>query len=94
MPQKNNVSRRTFLRSTALTAVGALGFPALVPSSVLGRNGGILPSNKITIGCIGVGWQGTSNLEGFLEEPDAHVVAVCDLDTKHLQEAKTQIDKK
>ncbi|HPG40688.1 MAG TPA: Gfo/Idh/MocA family oxidoreductase [bacterium] len=94
MPQKNNVNRRTFLRSTALTAVGALGFPAIVPSSVLGRNGAVLPGNKITIGCIGVGWQGTSNLEGFLEEPDAHVVAVCDLDTKHLQEAKALIDKK
>jgi len=45
------------------------------------------------MGCIGVGWQGTSNMENFLREPDAQIVAVCDVDKNHLQRAKQIVDK-
>ena len=81
------MDRREFIKRGAIAGVSAAVFPTIVPSKVLGRNGNIPPSEMITMGCIGTGWQGTSNLEAFLREPDCRIVAVCDLDTDHLQNA-------
>ena len=47
------------------------------------------PSEKIRIGCIGMGGQGNSNLKALLK----NVVAVCDVDSKHLATAKATVDK-
>jgi len=94
MSQKSTFNRRQFIKRTAGTVIGALSFPYIVPSSILGKSGGILPSEKITIGCIGVGWMGTSNLEGFLNEEDAQIVAVCDLDKVHMKRAKNMVNAK
>jgi predicted dehydrogenase len=85
--QKKNINRRQFLRRATGTVVGAIGFPYIVPSSVLGHPGSVAPSERITIGFIGVGWQGTSNLNSFLAEKDCLVIAVCDVDKNHLQDA-------
>ena len=90
--QKKNINRRQFLKRAAGTAVGAVGFPYIVPSSALGQAGSIAPSNRITLGCIGVGWQGTSNMESFLSEKDCQIVAVCDLDKNHLQSAINRVN--
>jgi predicted dehydrogenase len=94
MSQKSIINRRQFIKRTAGTAIGAFSFPYIVPSSVLAKSDVILPNEKITIGCIGVGWMGTSNLEGFLNEEDAQVVAVCDLDKQHLNRAKNMVNAK
>ena len=94
MSQKSTINRRQFIKRAAGTAIGALSFPYIVSSSVMGKPGAILPSEKISIGCIGVGWMGTSNLEGFLNEADARVVAVCDLDKVHLKRAKNMVNAK
>jgi len=77
-----------------ILAGGAVGFPFMVPFSVLGRGGIVPPSEKITMGCIGIGWQGGGNLKGFLEEGDCRIIAVCDVDRKHLQNAKRDVDAK
>jgi predicted dehydrogenase len=37
------------------------------------------PSNRITLGCIGVGNQGAAILKRFLEHDDCQVIAVCDV---------------
>lgn len=50
----------------------------IVPRHVLGGKGYIPPSDKITIGYIGVGTQGVSELLPMLTVPDVQVVAVCD----------------
>ncbi len=71
--------RREFLRRAAAMAAGAaLGGPAIIPGSVLGANA---PSRRITLGFIGVGGQGISNLRGFMANRDVQVVAVCDVET-------------
>jgi predicted dehydrogenase len=85
--RKNTFNRRQFLKKVAGAAVGAMGFPYIVPSSALGKSGFVTPSERITIGCIGVGWQGTSNLFSFLVEKDCRVIAACDVDKSHLQSA-------
>lgn len=65
-------TRRRFLAS--LSAGAAI--PAIVPSHVIGA---LAPSNKITIGFIGTGNNGTNWLRHFLRDPRVRVVAVCDV---------------
>ncbi len=86
---KNPMTRRRFLHRAASLTAGALSVPIIIPSSVLGKNDAISPSNRITIGCIGVGSHGAGvNLKSFLSQPDARVVAVCDVDRNHLEQAR------
>jgi predicted dehydrogenase len=85
------INRRRFLKTATGAAAGVVAFPYIVPSSVLGAGA---PSNKITIGCIGVGSQGTSNMNGFLSKSDARILAVCDVDRRHLDQAKRTVDEK
>jgi len=44
--------------------------PAIVPASVFGRNGTFSPSERITMGFIGVGTQGGGHLSARLLQPD------------------------
>ncbi|MCU0915290.1 MAG: Gfo/Idh/MocA family oxidoreductase [Planctomycetes bacterium] len=78
------ISRRSLLRSSALAA-GTIALPTLVPSSVFG---GAAPSERITIGCIGVGNMGSSDLKAFKSNANAQVVAVCEVDAQRLAEAR------
>ena len=80
MTNGNRINRRQFITRTAGTALGAVGFPYIIPSSVLGQAGGVAPSNRITMGCIGVGGMGTVDLQNFLRQPDIQVIAICDTD--------------
>jgi len=76
----NKISRRQFLRGVAGTSVAAVAVPYVVPSSVLGADGSVAPSERIVMGCIGVGGQGTHNMNAFMRQPDVQVVAVCDVE--------------
>ncbi len=89
----HNCNRRQFLKGSSLV-LGAMAAPTIVPAKVVARPGRILPSDKIIMGCIGVGWMGTDNMMSFLAEDDARIVAVCDLDKKHLQEARQAVNEK
>jgi predicted dehydrogenase len=74
--------------------VGAAGFPYIIRSTVLGADGAVAPSERITMGCIGVGSQGSGNMNGFLNKKMAQVVAVCDVDRRNRDRAKATVDKK
>lgn len=76
-------SRRRFLQATA----SALVAPMIAPASILGASR-TSPANRITIGVIGLGAMGTSNLTNFLQEEDAQVVAVCDVHDLHYRDKK------
>lgn len=69
------VTRRAFLRGAAAGSVFAI-----VPRSVLGGAGGVPPSEKTVLGCIGMGGQGHVNLFNFLQFDELQVAAVCDVD--------------
>ena len=73
----NPLSRRRFLKGTV--AAAALACPAIIPGSALGKDGAVAPSNRIVMGCIGVGGMGRGDMGAFLGSPDAQVVAVCDV---------------
>ncbi|MHC4912105.1 MAG: Gfo/Idh/MocA family oxidoreductase [Planctomycetota bacterium] len=88
MLKRKNISRRQFLKGAAGTAAGVVGFPYIVSSSALGKAGSVAPSNRISIGCIGMGIQGTGNMRAFLQEKDAWVVAICDVRESLRQKAR------
>jgi len=73
------INRRNFLKRAGLATCTGLAFPHVVPSSVFGKGGVVPPSERITLGAIGIGAQGRSDLKGFLQLPDVQVVAVCDV---------------
>jgi predicted dehydrogenase len=81
---KDHCSRRQFLSRVA--AAGALAAaPYAITSTALGGNGRPAASERITVGFIGLGWQGIGrNLEMFLAQPDAEPVALCDADTRQI----------
>ena len=92
--KKPTLPRRTFLkRSVAAAAATAFTAPMIVPSSVFGADGAVAPSNRITIGFIGTGRQCTyANIPGFMREPDAQCVAVCDVDAWRMENARKVIE--
>jgi Oxidoreductase family, C-terminal alpha/beta domain/Oxidoreductase family, NAD-binding Rossmann fold len=84
-------TRRRFLSTTA-KAGALLAAPLIIPGSVLGMDGGVVPSDKIVLGGIGIGNRGTYDLGCFLAEPDVQCVAVCDIQEAHRQAAKDKVD--
>jgi len=82
-------SRRQFLKGSLGAA--ASGFPAIVPSRVLGRSA---PSNLIQVAQIGCGRIARdSEFRGILRNSDgARYVAVCDLDTLRIADAKNLLE--
>ena len=74
-------NRRAFLKT-----MGTIGLFSIVPRKVLGGNGFISPSDQLTKGIIGVGGIGKSSYH-FTSSDACRLVAVCDVDQKHLQQA-------
>lgn len=77
--------RRTFLKKAA---IGVAAF-TIVPRYVLGGTGFIAPSDKLTKAVIGVGGMG----RGHFGYDGTQVVAICDVDQTHLQQAAGMLDK-
>jgi predicted dehydrogenase len=94
MNRRKGISRRRFIKTAGAVTAGVVGFPYVVRSSALGKAGTVAPSNKITMGCIGVGWQGGENLRSFLSLDDVQVVALCDIDKNHLEDAVRIVSRK
>lgn len=86
---KRILTRRKFLKATVTASAAAIAAPTIIPSSVLGADGAVAPSNRITLGLIGVGDHGTNvDLKGFLHQKDAQIVATCDVDTTLIDRSK------
>ena len=63
-------SRREFLRqaagtATAVAAGGAIGFPTIIPSTALGKDGAVAPSERVVMGWVGTGGQGRALMSVF-----------------------------
>jgi len=91
---KKTISRRQFLKGATVAAAGVAGFPYFVPSSALGRAGNVAASNRIVMGCIGMGGMGSGNMGGFLGKKEVQVVAVCDVDAGRRNRARDRVNKK
>lgn len=80
--RKRHYTRRRFLQ-------GALAAPVVLTSTLRGL---AAPSEKITLGFIGVGTMGRGHLGAFLGYDDVQVVAVCDVVEERLADAKRMVD--
>lgn len=84
------ITRRGFIAGSA----SALAFPTIIPASVLGQNGNVSPSNRITMGFIGTGSHGVAmNLKSFLPNIDANVIAVCDVEKSRMEDARDIVNR-
>jgi predicted dehydrogenase len=70
--------RRDFLKSAFGGAAAVAGFPTIIPSSALGADGAIAPSERIVVACIGTGSQGSGHVRAFTQQPDVRMAAICD----------------
>jgi hypothetical protein len=72
------MNRRHFVGKAVGVAGASLAFPYIAPSSALGLDGAVAPSDRVTMGFIGVGLMGQEYLKEFIYQPDVQVLAVCD----------------
>ncbi len=83
--------RRRFLQG-AMAAGAALVAPQVVPGTALGKDGTLPPSERITLGGIGIGRRGSYDLSCFLPQPDVQFVAVCDIKAVRRKSVKKLVD--
>ena len=87
---KSALTRRDFLKGSTLATAGAFLAPSIVPATVFGSNA---PSERITIGVIGTGRIArTADIPEMLKIDGTQIVAVCDVDSKRVKDAKAQVD--
>lgn len=86
-------SRRKFLKAS-LAASAACAVPTIIPSSALGLDGTVAPSERIVMGILGSGGRGTYDLGIFLQQPETQFVAVSDVRGERREAAKKIIDEK
>lgn len=83
------ISRRSFIKTSAT----ALSVPYILPSSVFGRGGRPAPSDRLTMGLIGLGSMGMRHVKGFLQEDDCQIIGVCDVDTSRLNAGVREVNR-
>src|SRR5512133_3866300 len=67
-------NRRQFIGGVSSAALAL----TIVPRQVLGGNGFVAPSDKITLAYIGTGTQGLRELLPLLPIPELQIIAICD----------------
>ena len=86
-------SRRSFLKQS-LAAGSLLAAPLVLPARVLGRSGGLSPSEKINLGVIGFGPRCQLVLGCMLSEDDVRCVAVCDVQAHRRAGAQAVVNRR
>ncbi len=88
MDQSKNIKRRNFLKYSGSLVGMALAAPSVIPSSALGLDKSVAPSERITMAFIGMGTMGNGHLfgeawtylpEGYIGRKDVQTLAVCDV---------------
>lgn len=79
------MKRRRYLQTILATGLA----PMVIPARILRAE--TAPSNKITVGIIGAGAQGTVDMRAFLNHDDVRVTALCDVNQKKIASAKGYI---
>jgi predicted dehydrogenase len=82
MPIPNDVSRRTFLMTSAALAVGASSAPAKSANDTL------------NIGCIGTGGRCQTLMKSLVKVPNVRIAAVCDIYDAHREAGRKLADPK
>jgi hypothetical protein len=86
--------RRRFLKGAFATGIAATMAPTIIPSSALGLDDSVPPSERVTVGGIGIGNRGTYDLGCFLEQKDVQFRGVCDVKESRRTAVKKIADEK
>jgi len=83
-------TRRSFLKGAAAgyPVLRIVAAPWVIPASAIGGEGRPAPSNRIAMGFVGVGAQGTGDMGEFMGFPEVQNVAVCDVDRRRRERAQ------
>ena len=84
-------SRRTFIKSGTLAAIGGAAF-TIVPRHVLGK-GFIAPSDKLNIAAVGCGGKADTNIQWAYNGGTDNIVALCDVDDRQATKYRAQFPK-
>lgn len=84
MDIRNAISRRGLLQRA----------PMIIPASALGLAGATPPSDRITLGGLGIGSRGGRVLQSFLAQSDLQFLAICDVRNERREAIKSIADKK
>ena len=76
--KKKKLSRRDFVRQSAVFGAGVL----VLPRHVMGGKGFIAPSDKLNIAAIGAGGKATYNIQQAFNGGAENIVALCDVDDR------------
>ncbi|MEI6681929.1 MAG: Gfo/Idh/MocA family oxidoreductase [Bacteroidota bacterium] len=97
---KKQYNRRDFIRTVAVTGAGLMVGEELLASIRPDEHDSPLRSipvaramDKVRIGYVGVGLQGTSHVENLLKIKGAEIVAVCDIVESRVRRAQDMVEK-
>src|SRR5262245_43456671 len=79
-------------RRDCLLGSAAASAATFVPAHVLGREGKPAPSEKITLGVIGIGPRCAYDLKAMLPFPDVRCVAIADVQAGRREAGKARVD--
>lgn len=85
---KNGISRREFLRLSALGLTGLTILPSWVSNGVK-----VAPSDRVVLGFVGLGQQGLSDFQSFSSCPGVMVAACCDVDSIKRERFRRRVEK-
>lgn len=85
--KKLPLTRRTFLAASA-----ALAAPYIVPGRAFGLDGATPPSDRITIGFIGLGKMAKGHVDAFLADKAVQIVALCDVERTRLDTQQQKVN--
>ncbi|MCL2304600.1 MAG: Gfo/Idh/MocA family oxidoreductase, partial [Planctomycetaceae bacterium] len=91
MTKPVNTQRRQFLKSAALFGA-AVSVPYYVPGTLLGKDGAVAPSERITLGGLGIGGRGQHDLSVFLKEKVVQFLAIADTRESRRHDIKNMAD--
>ncbi len=87
MRKFESTTRRDFLKVAGVTGV-AVAAPYVITSAALGNDKRPPASDRIVMGGIGIGNQGSGDQGAFLGRGDVQYVAVCDVEANHRNAAR------
>ena len=93
MKPSKTLNRRGFFQSLSILSAGAIAAPLVFPGRALGLDGQPAPSNRLTMGGVGLFNRGTTDLKTFLKHSDVVFKAICDVQSRRREAIKEIADK-
>ena len=89
----NSTTRRSFIRTSSLAST-VFATSSIVPAGAFGKDGEVAPSEKVTLGVIGMGPRCTYDMKSILGLPDVQCVAIADVQASRREKGKKFVDER